>query len=338
MGLSLQGRRPEVGRAGMALCRQYPHLACVNFLAELGTPRAWSVGRRRLDAGKALALVFEHLRPSFAGVNALILALPAYVSGQQAALVLSLAKKARLPAVGSVAAPVACALAAHGAARLDGPVVMLDADDHALCLTSLECVAGQIRVMAVTSVPRLSLRLWKEGLLNAIAERCIYQSRRDPRDSGAAEQLLYDQLDDVFEVSGQGQMVEVVIRTALWCQNLILQPEQVRAFTHSLLRQTLEECLAVFEAADNGGPTAILVTAAAGRLPGLVEAFHEQTPAGVAVRVLPADAAAQGAHFLAARFHQRECTGHLDRAAPASAAPAGGDPRQRVIPIASADR
>src|SRR5256886_15424367 len=35
LAISLEGRRPEVGRAGLALCRQSPHLVCLDFLAAL---------------------------------------------------------------------------------------------------------------------------------------------------------------------------------------------------------------------------------------------------------------------------------------------------------------
>src|SRR4051812_25797355 len=57
LALSLEGRQPEVGRAGLALCRRLPHLAVLDFLPYLGDRRDWAAGRHRLDAGRALALV-----------------------------------------------------------------------------------------------------------------------------------------------------------------------------------------------------------------------------------------------------------------------------------------
>src|ERR1700739_4689351 len=65
MAISLEARKPEVGRAGVALCRRLPHLTRVAFLAHPGEPRTWSAGRHRLDAGKALSLVLERTRPAF---------------------------------------------------------------------------------------------------------------------------------------------------------------------------------------------------------------------------------------------------------------------------------
>src|SRR5947209_13589950 len=62
MALSLEGRTAVIGRPALALCRQLPHLACLGFLSYLGENREWTAGRHRLDAGKALSLVFERLR------------------------------------------------------------------------------------------------------------------------------------------------------------------------------------------------------------------------------------------------------------------------------------
>ena len=50
LAVSLEERQPRVGRAGAALCRRSPHLACLNFLPYLGDDRRWDSGRHRLDA------------------------------------------------------------------------------------------------------------------------------------------------------------------------------------------------------------------------------------------------------------------------------------------------
>src|SRR5690348_13419017 len=41
LAVSLEGRSPEAGRAGLSLVRRAPHLACANFLPSLGGPRQW---------------------------------------------------------------------------------------------------------------------------------------------------------------------------------------------------------------------------------------------------------------------------------------------------------
>src|SRR5947209_17179226 len=78
MALSLEGRAPVIGRPALGLCRLLPHVACLDFLGCLGEEREWSAGRHRLNAGDALALVFERLRPLCANTKGLAFALPAY--------------------------------------------------------------------------------------------------------------------------------------------------------------------------------------------------------------------------------------------------------------------
>src|SRR5947209_6828125 len=73
MVLSLQGRQAQVGQAGAALCRLLPHLTCMDFLAHVGEPREWAAGRHRLDALKALGLVFDCLQPALAEAKGMVL-------------------------------------------------------------------------------------------------------------------------------------------------------------------------------------------------------------------------------------------------------------------------
>ena len=338
MAISIEHRRPEVGRAGASLCRQYPHLACLDFLPVLGTSQTWGSRRRRLDAAKALALIFDHLRPALVGINALVVAVPSYLTTAQVHLLLPAARKARLPIVGSASSSLAAALAAHAERPLTGLVLLIDADDHALSWSLLKFGQEKAQVVGSKSLPYLGLRVWKGCLLDAIADSCIHQSRRDPRDSGAAEQLLYDQLDDVLEVSRRDEMVEVVIRAANWCQNLILQPQQVRAYCSPLVAESIEEIRAVVAEAPDSYPGVVLLTAAAAQLPGLAGALHHETPEAVPVISLAGDAAARGAHALAARIQRGELPrGHLEGAVPlarselSSTAAAG----RRVISITS---
>ena len=61
LAVSLEGRYPELGRAGTGLCRRSPHLACTNFLPYLGSRQEWAGPRQRLDAARAVALAFEQV-------------------------------------------------------------------------------------------------------------------------------------------------------------------------------------------------------------------------------------------------------------------------------------
>jgi len=322
LAVSLEGRKAEVGRAGVAVCRRLPHLACVDFLPQLGEQREWQAGRHRIDAGKALTLVLEKLQPACVGVRGLALALPAYLMRPQAGLIAGLCTRQKLPILGSVAAPLALAWSAHHHAPWRGLAAILDADDHALTWSAIaaddSASPRQARVLLERTLPKLGGRAWKERLLNAVADRCIRQSRRDLRDSAEAEQTLFDQLDDAFDACGRGQMMELAIQAAHWYQNLILAPQEIVGFCSPLIHKTIEALSGLLKAAQAESlPALVLVSASAGRLPGLVSALREHTGTGTSVTVLPADAAARAAHELAGRWHSGALpSGHADVALP----------------------
>lgn len=341
MILSLQGRQAEVGLAGAALCRLLPHLTCLDFLAHIGEPREWVAGRHRLDALKALSLVFGSLQPALADSKGIVLAVPAYLTRAQVLLLSPLAEKARLPLLGSVPGPLASALAAYHAEPWSGLALCVDADDHALTAAAILADGDQLRLHATQSWPQLNLRAWKGRLLDAVADRCIRQSRRDPRDTAAAEQALYEQIDAALETCNQGKAVEFLMQTPHWYQHLILQPEEITVSCDRLARQALQAIQEMLSAtAVRETLVVVLVSHAAGRLPGLVPALHhlfaeaapssESEPSGdfgedllqaraepAGLTVQSADATAQAAHQLAARIHGGALPrGHVDFALP----------------------
>jgi hypothetical protein len=333
--ISMEGRRLEVGRAGRALRRQYPHLVCSSFLAVVGTDRQWRAGAHRLDAGKALGLVLDHMRPALAEQSAVVFTLPAYIKPTQAAIVLQAARKAKLPVLGSITAPLALVLAGGAERAPAGPRLVLDADDDAFSWSLVKTSADSAQLVHYRSVPALGVVQWKECLLDAVSSVCIHQSRRDPRDSGSAEQLLFDQLDDVFAMCGQGKMVEVVIRAAQWCQNLILQPQQVRMYCQAMVQEALVEVRAALAHLPNGPPSAVVVSADAAALPGLVDALKQETPPSTPVIALPPDAAARTALRFAGLFHRGQLAqGHIAATAPRS----GTAPRGQAGRLPLAER
>src|SRR5262249_33466748 len=110
--LSLEGPAVEVGRAGLALCRRWPHLACHGFLAHLGSKRQWLGNGHKLDAAMAVKAVARHLRPAFGEVGGVTVAAPAYLDGRQGVLLRGLLEEARWPGLGVGAAPPGAGLAA----------------------------------------------------------------------------------------------------------------------------------------------------------------------------------------------------------------------------------
>src|SRR5262249_23607001 len=186
--------------------------------------------RCRLDAVQALDLVIERLRPDCSSAAGLVLALPAYLSIAQVKLVGTALRQAGLSVLGSVASPLATALSSYIEQPWLGTVVVVDADCHALTLTALRVGAGHAEQLETRILAHLNVRVWKDRLLDAVADRCIRQSRRDPRESAAAEQGLYDSLEEAIDACRQGKLINLVIQAPHWYQNLVLQPEEMVRF------------------------------------------------------------------------------------------------------------
>jgi molecular chaperone DnaK (HSP70) len=318
--VSLERRQPEVGRPAVGLLRRLPHLAVADFLPELGRDRTWAAGRHRLDAIAALLLVGERLRPALGRPHALAVAVPAYLSVSQATILTACLERLKLPVLGTAAAPVAVA-AAHTDART-GIALVVDADAHALTWAVLTADGGRVRALASLALPHLGERAWLDRLLNAVSDRCVRLCRRDPRDSAAAEQALYEQIDATLDPARQGQAVAFTVRTASWYQGVTVQPDELDGFCAALaraaadgMRQALAQAHTVVPA--TAPPAVVWVTHAAARLPGLVAAVAAHLPESAAVKVLHPDAVAHAAHSLACAWQSGTLPrGHLDATAP----------------------
>ena len=138
--------------------------------------------------------------------------------------------------------------------------------------------------------------------------------------------------------------MQLGFQAASWYQNLILHAEQPARFCAPLLQTLLAEIEAVWTSSwPHGAPGALLLSAAAGRLPGLATALRAQlenwTPlsaqafapadadddfgedlladglqAGPTLVVLPEEAAARAAHVLAPAIQRGELpAGHSEQ-------------------------
>lgn len=368
---SLEGRTPQIGAAALRLCRRLPHQVYQSFLSSLSEaeparrttrgrsaakPRGRGKSRGRLDSDTAMSLVLQHLQRSGSESAGVAVSLPSYLSVAQVERLFLLAEPARLPLLGAVSAPLAAALAAYAEQPWFGPALLLDVDDHALTLSLVRAGDGRAELLGARSFSGLGLTAWRERLLNALADACIVQSRRDPRDTPLAEQMLFEQLDSVCAASAQGRMLNVAVQTPNWYQNLVLDPGAAPSFCALLARHTLAEVDTVLAGAWLDGSAGIVVlSAAAGQLPGLVSGVRtlvddrlehrpelkpvvedpeEDFGAGLlddfgddllaerrdepaSVLVLGEDASARAAHTLAGHFYTGGLPhGHLDRAAP----------------------
>ena len=81
-----------------------------------------------------------------------------------------------------------------------------------------------------------------------------------------------------MEAAARGPAVELNIQTLQWFQNLMLQPGELATFCAAQVRQCLAELKAFSAAVSSAGPVvALLATAEAARLPGLLPALETRT-------------------------------------------------------------
>ncbi|MCS6865704.1 MAG: hypothetical protein RMJ56_06265 [Gemmataceae bacterium] len=335
-------RVPVVGRAAVALCRRLPHVVCANFLASLNQPREWKIGRHTLTAEMALGLIFETIRkPVLGETEAIGLALPAYLAPAQVTQMAATAHRAKLPLKGTTVG--ALALVADNAASLlrgsppssvrpwaewvvplrseprpAAVVVVVDVDECALSAVLVQVNPDRVKIAAAAAWPRLAHKIWKDRLLDAVADRCVRLCRRDPRDSAEAEQSLYDQLDNALDRCRAGQRISLTIRTAHWFQDILLQPEEFESYCHTLSRLAGESIRDFIHGSGLLEPPAVVwLTDAAGRLPGLVGALHANTSEATAIEVLPPHAVAAATAALVPRWLAGDLPRtHLDNVIP----------------------
>lgn len=347
--LGLQGPVPETGWPALQICRLHPHQVCYNFLPHLGDQegKRWRSGHHSIDAAGALSLVFQYLQRVARGAGKLVLTMPGYLQQKQVQAVARTLHQLGLPLAGSLTTPLALALQAYVEHPWSGTALVLDIDEHALSLTSVQDADGQAHLLEHFSFPHLGLRVWHNRLLNALADACILQSRRDPRACGGAEQTLFLQLPTLLEESRQGRMVNVSFHTSTWAQNLVLHPNQVATFCTSLTRQVLHEVEKIYHASwPRRPPSVLILSSQVGLLPGVIpalqEAFERWTAASLEQEIMhggeedfgenlagddPAqsgklillgtEAAARGAHTVGCKFLAGELPRcHLDVAVP----------------------
>ena len=354
LALSLEGRAVAVGRAGVALTRRSPHLACLDFLAHLGSGRQWVGGAHRLDADRALALVFAALAAKLGKSAGAVLAVPAYLSDDQLVELRCLASAAKINLLGTLPAPLAAVLAVYGdEAGWPDPetsTLVVDADGHALTWSVLRRDGEELRLAHVQASPHLGRAVWLRKLMDGVAHRCVRHSRRDPRESPDTDQALYEQLSRLLDGPAPA-VTQIRLQGTGWYHHLSLPREDLTSLAAAVLRQAVAELDATLTTmAQLGKPAAAVLTASAAGLPGLAAAVEARlgailpsphgdgddlgdllvsAPNRGGVQVLAGDALARAAHALAVRIHKGEASSaHPEGIAlpAASAAPPRVDP------------
>ncbi len=348
------GKTPEVGVAALRRSRVDGHLVCHSFLPYLtekpGQGPNWQAGAHRLDAHAACQLVWRKLHALAADASSIVLTVPDYLRPIQVESLRNLGEKLRLPIVGTVPNSLAAALSSYGDRSWQRTVLIVDVDEHALTLGWVKAIGDSAHLVESRSFTHLGLRVWRERMIDALSDLFVLEHRRDPRDAAQTEQSLFDQLDILTDAALENRAVQLAVQGRAWFKHLLVQPDQSAHFCTALASKAsaqAEHLLLAMPGAE--GPPTVLLTHAAGRLPGLIRALqalplvhpsaetklpqlkatafddadfgdslliHANAPA-LDVRVLRPEAPAQAAHGLAEAFAggalQR---GHLDLIVP----------------------
>ena len=356
MTVTLDRRTAEVGRTALDMLRKSPHSVCSNYLALVGRTHEWRGPKLTLKPETAVQLSLDKIQPAVvAESDAAGLALPSYLSTIQVQKINELASVAKLPIRGTVSA--ALAIAAHRAAFVlapknqpiqattddedptavvplrdgtpgSGAVLLIDVDDYALNASVLLVTPAEVRIHATGLWPHASLRVWKDRLIDSISDRCVRLCRRDPRDNGESEQLLYEDLESVLDAARQRQTSRISVRAAHWYQDLQLTPEDVETWTQPILNIALDQLRQFLQAsALPATPRAVWLSHTAGRLPGLAAKMFKHSPEHTTISILPVNAAAEAAASLIPRWLTGTMPrGHLDSSIPL----------ERAVPTSSA--
>jgi hypothetical protein len=338
LAISLEQRTPAIGRAGSALVRLQPLAVCDEFLPFLGEPREWRAGRHRFNAAAAVSLLLDKLRPLFRDSASVFIGLPSYLTQKQAAEVAALAAKNRFPLSGTMSSALALAADRAGPLmsrplseiekRVDGivplyrsgkkqrpaDVIVVDADDHALSCSLIRMESAQVSLLATATLPAAGVKRWKKALLDGFSDRCIRVCRRDPRDSAAAEQSLYEQIDDGLDGVRSGKHVVLSARAAHWYQDLHLLPEDFESCCAALIRSSVQAIGDLLNGDSLNSPSeslskspsepprAVWMTHEAGRLPGLAAAVRQHMAERTSVSVLRPESVAVAVANLGERW------------------------------------
>jgi len=314
-GLALfEGDAVLVGAAAAARGRLLPRAVHDRFWDPLGTE---PLGARFPPGLRSADVAHAHLR-SLRGAlprppDAVVIAVPGFWERPALGLLLSVARSAGLPIVGLVDAAVAAAAGVVGA----GELLHLDLTRHRSVLTRLRGGAGVERI-EVAHFEGSGLLAVERALIDSIARRFVLETRFDPLHSGVSEQALHDRLPAWLAALRGDQSCPARLEAGR------------RQHTIELSRGALASDLEPFygtlqrQVASVATPAAgaLLVSARAARLPGLLERLRD---AGHRELVeLPRDAAVSAAlRFRAGIAHAGDALPLVTRLA-VSATPARG--------------
>ena len=330
------GREILLGRAADALSRVEPHLICRDYLSNLGKPWRFKADGRAVDAESAAEIAVKKLAELLGGFEEVAAVVPPSIGTSAVQRLIGIARKAGLPWRASAVTGLAVAAQAgpmvlDGVAPQDAPpgsnwvvpirrsgpparsalAVMVEADDSGLCLSEIELDNDRASIRRTAHVPRLAVRLWKERILEALADRCVKQCRRDFRDDASAEQAAYDQIGPALTRALHRQRAAFSVRMAHSFQDLSFSHDEFAGLAEKLVRQFSGEFREFCGGRD--APAVVWVTHDAAKLPGLTEAIVANSSPKTQISILAPEAVAVAAAALVRRRRMGDLPdSHLD--------------------------
>jgi hypothetical protein len=265
--------------------------------------------------------------PELAGV---LLLVPSYLTGDQVRTLAELGQNAGLPVTGAVSRTVAAGLSSYTEQPWHNIGIVVDVDEHALICSVLRAGDLELTSLGQRVIPELGLRVWRERLVACVSDLCIRSTRRDPRESPEADQLMFDQLDHVFDQGSQGKSTHVQLQGLHWYQSLRVEAADADAACRGLVGQVVLQIQAALAWAEQHLTTAsVYFTANAARLPGLVAECQKHGADRVPVTTLGAAVPAQAAFELGLRIQRGELPAGFF--ATAASLPNGDRPDSRPV-------
>lgn len=304
-------RRLVVGSAAAARLCADPHVTLGRLMTLLGQAQPLSVGRHELLPEDALRHVLEHARPRLTGVKRVVVGVPAWLGLRAAEMLEALLRRLNLEPLAIMPRCLILGLEAEEDQAWRQAALLAEMDDAALTLTWLTRRDGQIGWQPAQAPSALGRAAWRTALMDAAAEACIQQCRRDPRAlpdvdqelfTAAAQWLSRPDDDGQFKVNLEFTRSQVTAAVALSAGQVI----QALSGLAGATARTLVEQLGRPPAA--GGVAGLLLAREVLQLPGLAEELRRRgVPGGFDAEVGVATART------AATLAQRLARGELPR-------------------------
>ena len=190
-GVALLERQPVFGDAALAAARLRPRQFQSQYFARMN---AEPVVPAVPGIGNQADLVYRHLLhiKAAAGIgddDELFVAVPSASTPEQLALLLGIAREAKL----NVRAVIDAAVAAASSARLPERCKLIDVLLHGAAIMDL-AIAENARRDGVQEIPEVGLMQLLEGWVDTVADRFVDETRLDPLRIAETEQQVFHQV------------------------------------------------------------------------------------------------------------------------------------------------